>query len=299
MACFNPVTAYQSNNGESAVTFKPNKSISQTKIKLPCNGCIGCRLSYSKQWALRIMHEAKQYSKNCFITLTYDDEQLPSDQSLNVKHFQKFIKRLRKKYSNRTIRYFHCGEYGDLNNRPHYHACIFNLDFEDKEIFSSQNGYKTYSSKTLENLWGKGFTITADLTQLSAEYTARYVLKKVTGDAAKEHYQRIDQSTGEVIQLKPEYTTMSRRPGVGHAFYQQYKNDIYPSDEIIDNHFNKVPIPKYYDRLLQKEQPEILEHIKEERKQKSKPFRKDQTKERLNTREKCVLARLKQQKREL
>ena len=96
---------------------------------VPCGRCMGCRLEKSRQWAVRCVHEAKFYEDNCFVTLTYAPEHLPKDGSLNRKHVQDFIKRLRRRLDDRKIRVFYCGEYGDKLRRPHYHLCLFNCDF--------------------------------------------------------------------------------------------------------------------------------------------------------------------------
>jgi hypothetical protein len=53
-------------------------------LKIPCGRCIGCRLEYSRQWAMRCHHEASLHTFNSFITLTYDPENLPQDGSLDV-----------------------------------------------------------------------------------------------------------------------------------------------------------------------------------------------------------------------
>lgn len=92
MACFHPLTAYQSDSGE--IYFH---DVGHKELKLPCGQCIGCRLERSRQWAMRIIHEASMYDNNCFITLTYSPENLPPDGGLRKKHFQLFMKRLRKK----------------------------------------------------------------------------------------------------------------------------------------------------------------------------------------------------------
>ena len=159
---------------------------------------------------MRCHHEASLYQDNCFITLTYSDEHLPSDKSLHVDHFQKFMKRLRKRFGE-GVRYYHCGEYGEKYMRPHYHACLFNFDFPDKKIWKENNGNRLYISESLSELWPFGFVTIGDVTFESAAYVARYIMKKVNGDLAESHYERVDWDTGEVYHLKPEYTTMSRR----------------------------------------------------------------------------------------
>jgi len=100
---------------------------------------------------------------NIFITLTYSDEHLPSDNSLHLEHFQNFMKRLRKKYGE-NIRFYHCGEYGEQTQRPHYHACIFNFDFEDKKIWRRANGNNLYNSESLSKLWPFGYAVIGEVT---------------------------------------------------------------------------------------------------------------------------------------
>lgn len=43
-------------------------------MHLPCGRCIGCKLERSKQWAIRLMHEAQLHEANSFLNLTYDDK---------------------------------------------------------------------------------------------------------------------------------------------------------------------------------------------------------------------------------
>ena len=107
MPCFAPLTAFitpwqtnaQSGKSFRKVSFKEDSDHS-ININLACGQCIGCRLEKSKAWATRCMNEAQMHTQNCFITLTYNDDHLPSDQSLHHRDFQLFFKRLRKKFSN-------------------------------------------------------------------------------------------------------------------------------------------------------------------------------------------------------
>jgi len=175
--------------------------------------------------------------RNSFITLTYDSDQLPENGSLDVSHWQKFAKRLRKKSA---FRFFHCGEYGDENKRPHYHAILFGLDFSDDQVLIKEGKWGSlYTSPSLEKTWGKGYVTVGEATWQSAAYVARYIMKKVTGKDAEEHY------GGKT----PEYTTMSRRPGLGNSWFDKYNEDIYPHDEVIINGKPMRP-PKYYDSLI-------------------------------------------------
>lgn len=300
MTCFKPLIGYRSREvnptGKRSIVFDERKALwgKADQVKLPCGQCIGCRLERSRQWAMRCMHEAKMHERNCFITLTYDNEHLPSDRSLDVREFQLFMKRLRNRFGD-GIRFYHCGEYGELNGRPHYHACLFNFDFEDKTLWKVSNGVRLYVSRSLSEVWGKGFVTVGDVTFESAAYVARYILKKVNGDAAESHYgAKIDLTTGEFFdKRKPEYTTMSRRPGIGRAWYEKWSCDVFPSDEVIVRGKQMRP-PKYYDRLFEHDDPDTFKKIKEKRIENAKKHLDDQTPERLDVRERIKLAQLKQ-----
>lgn len=253
MPCYFPIHAFKGKSEDkqkTLIVFNRPNSWKGERIELPCGQCIGCRLERARNWAVRCVHEAQMYENNCFVTLTYDNLYLPKDGSLCLRDFQLFMKRLRKKFGN-GIRYFHCGEYGDENKRPHYHALLFNHDFEDKKYFSQKNGFVTYTSDDLSSLWKKGFTTVAGVSFESAGYVARYSLKKVTGEKAKEHYGI----------LAPEYATMSRRPGIGRSWFDKFSGDVYPADRVVINGTHSTP-PRYYDDLLGKSDPSGLALIK-------------------------------------
>ncbi len=222
------------------------------------------------------------HPKNSFVTLTYNTQSLPPDGSLNVKHWQDFAKRLRKKIG--PFRFFHCGEYGDKNGRPHYHACIFGEDFSADRIHLKGTGdHRLYTSKLLEETWQKGFCTAGQLTYESSAYVARYVLKKITGPMALKAYSRIS-ADGTEYQLKPEYITMSRRPGIGKTWLNKYASDVYPADEVIHKARRFRP-PRFYDKQLPEKQ---LEQLQQKRQQKVKLRGKDLTPERLIVREKVL-----------
>lgn len=285
MACYYPHNVYQKNepneNGKKPIRFKPAIGY-DSPIQIPCGNCIGCRLEYSRQWAIRCIHEASLHEDNCFITLTYSDEHLPENGTLVKKDFQDFMKRLRRKLERREfgkIKYYMCGEYGEKTYRPHYHACIFGFDFPDK-IFWSQNkqGDNLYISKLLEDTWQKGYVRIGSVTFQSAAYVARYVMKKAKGKKAKEisdetglrFYERINTETGEIVRLQPEYTNQSRGgrqgKGIASGWFENYKSDVYPSDFLVVNG-KKMKPPRYYDSLFELEEPETFENIKQRRKE--------------------------------
>ena len=273
--------------GKRPITFKRTEALVDMPVDVACGQCIGCRLERSRQWAVRCMHEASLHEYNCFITLTYDEDQVPSDFSLKVEHFQKFMKRLRFKFG-AGIRFFHCGEYGDLYGRPHYHAIIFNHDFYDKELFNIKKGVNLYTSKDLQELWPYGFSTVGDVTFESAAYVARYVTKKVTGEAAKEHY-------GD---RKPEYVTMSRRPGIAKAWFDKFKDDVFPHDFVLIRKNMKVKPPRYYDGQYELTNPDDFRRIKAIRKKRAAE-NPDNTDERLEVRHNIKKLQAKRLKRSL
>nr|QJB19918.1 MAG: replication initiator protein [Microvirus sp.] len=292
MPCYHPLKAFRNDANESRPTIHFNPHIGQYDIplRLPCGQCIGCRLDRSRQWAIRCVHEAQLHEKNCFLTLTYSDDHLPEGGSLRFKDFQDFMKRLRKRMG--PVRFFHCGEYGEKLSRPHYHACLFGLDFHDKYLWKENRGFPIYRSPILEELWPFGHSSIGAVTFESAAYVARYITKKITGKNAADHYERLDEY-GEYRQLDPEYTTMSRRPGIGSKWFAKYVNDVYPSDQVILAG-KKLKPPRFYDNLFDLSCPEEMEGIKFNRTKKAKLHAADQSPERLRDREFIQEAKLQQ-----
>lgn len=187
------------------------------------------------------------HARNCFLTLTYDEEHLPENLSTDVEHWKLFAKRVRKAMG--SFRFLHCGEYGEEKLRPHYHALLFGIDFaEDRIKYKVENGHQLWESKKLDDLWGMGRCTIGALSFDSAAYVARYALKKVTGPKAEEDgtYERVDARTGLVWQVKPEYITMSRRPGIGANWIKKFRSDVYPDDFIVMKG-QKFRPPKFYD----------------------------------------------------
>ncbi len=286
MTCYSPMKGWRSRsvnaNGKRSIVFNRSSAFIDLPLEIPCGQCIGCRLEKSRQWAIRCTHEAQLHGENSFITLTYSDDHLPGDRSLQLGDFQKFMKRLRKSIKEK-IRYYHCGEYGEQYGRPHYHACIFGHSFPDKKPWKTVNKEILYRSEALEKLWPQGYSSIGNVTFQSAAYVARYILKKITGDQAQEHYEYMNPETGEITQRMPEYTTMSRRPGIGTGWFNKFNTDVYPSDEVIMNGKQMRP-PKFYDGLYENQSPEKIKIIKRQRKAEAALHTDDQTPERLKVR---------------
>lgn len=244
MPCYYPIKAYRCSTG---ITFVDK---GDGELFLPCGQCIGCRLERSRQWAVRCVHEAQMHSSSCFVTLTYNDANVPYDMSLNYDHYQLFMRKLRKVVG--VVRFFMCGEYGEINSRPHYHACLFGLDFPDKYSWRvTDAGSESFRSPILEQIWTRGDCEIGEVNFESAAYIARYIVKKVTGDAAAEHYQSVDVRTGEIYNRVPEFCQMSRRPGIGATWFERYHREVFPRDRVVINGREASP-PRYYKKLLDK-----------------------------------------------
>lgn len=299
MTCYTPLKAHRLDDG--SISFKARAGEGDP-LELACGQCIGCRIGRSKMWAVRCMHEASLYENNCFLTLTYSDEYIPIDGSLDYTHFQGFMKRLRKRFQGKKIRFYMCGEYGDQTNRPHYHAIIFNHDFEDKELFfSSKSGHKVYRSAILEELWKFGQSSIGNVTEQSAGYVARYVVKKIigrgqdinpkTGKRFDAVYDRINADTGEVYKVIPEFTRMSLKPGIAQGWFDKFYNDVYPLDAIVTEGGRRMKPPRYYDKKYDAIEPYEFEAIKQERIMAALKNSKESTPERLAVKEEVLTAK--------
>lgn len=200
------------------------------------------------------------HAVSSFVTLTFSEENLPLDNSVNVRDVQLFMKRLRKSLAtpgaaedSTFIRFFACGEYGETLFRPHYHLIIFGHDFPDRYPWrKSPTGHPLYRSDSLEKLWPFGHSEIGTVTPQSAGYVARYCTKKVYGDdeRARAHYMRgyaLNPETGEerIWEVRREFIVMSRRPGIGMHWFQEFHMDCFPSDFVIVDG-QKRPVPQAY-----------------------------------------------------
>lgn len=249
--------------------------------EIPCGQCIACRLQYSREWANRCCLEMKDHKESYFITLTYDDDHLPTQyithpetgevdfpvHSLQKEDFQKFMKRLRYYAGNDELRFFGCGEYGEKNARPHMHIIVFGLHLDDLKLYRREycDGFVTemYNSELLDKAWQhRGFVVVEEANWYNIAYTARYVTKKLKGPAA-EFYDKYS--------LQPEFCLMSRKPGIGRNYFDTHSSDLFDSSDIVlgtPRGSISCSIPKYYKNLLDK--------LDGERYNKVKKFNKEQ-----------------------
>lgn len=309
--------------GKRSIVFNPHEGYTDMPVEVACGQCIGCRLERSRQWAMRCVHEASSYEDNCFVTLTYAPDHLPEDLGLHIEDFQKFMKRLRKQQprGKKTARYFHCGEYGEVcktcglskyyckcsvfiptKGRPHFHACLFDYDFHDKVFWkTSKTGEKYYISETLNRLWPKGFAILGDVTFESAAYVARYITKKINGEKAEkeETYVKYDpRNYGEAYQIRPEYTSCSKKPSIGTVWYKKFGQEAFRDDFCISRG-RKVSVPKAYAKAFEVDQLRDYQLLKARRRLAARKHEDNNTPERLAEREFCQERKAKALKRGL
>lgn len=294
MPCFTPLKAYRAPDG--GVVFDSKRGYSDRPLELGCGQCQGCRFERSRQWALRCVHEAQLHKRNSFVTLTYSPENVPRDGGLDVTHWQKFAKRLRKAIG--PFRFFHCGEYGERNKRPHYHACLFGVDFSADRIEWKPSKYGSlYVSPLLAEVWGLGHCSVGALTYESAAYVARYCMKKLTGDMGEREYTRFDSETGEAWNVRPPYVTMSRggrggKGGIGSEWFEKFHSDVFPSDEVVHDGRRFTP-PRYYLSKLEAQRgSDVVKAIQDARRARASKHKEDLTAARLAVREKVAAGRL-------
>lgn len=276
VACFSPIEAYQTASGDVLFVERTGADYVRT-LQLPCGQCVGCRLERARQWAIRCVHEASLHEANCFVTLTYRDDDLPPGGSLRYRDFQLFMKRLRRARPKCRIRFFVGGEYGELLSRPHFHALLFNCSFPDQVRLTD----RLFRSAELERLWPHGMSSIGAVTFESASYVARYCLKKITGKHADAYY-------GDKA---PELGRMSLRPAVGRTWFERFWRDV-RSDGKVVSRGRKMRMPRYYDGLLDGADPDASSELRASRELLGVSRRFDNTDERLAVREEVTRARL-------
>jgi len=295
MACNKPLIAYQAiekgANDTRAISFSPDGGTHP--IALPCGQCIGCRLDKARSWAMRLHLEGFDHKESCFLTLTYDEENVPYGETLVTEDLRRFIKRLRNHFSPARIRYYAVGEYGDDKGRPHYHAILFGADFHDRVVWRDRGDYSIDTSRRLTSIWKHGLATVQSNSIEAAAYVSRYAVKKITGDKAKQHYEALDPETGEILQRLPEFARMSRNPGIGSKWLEKYHGDLYPKGYVTDGKANKYSPPEYFNKLFKKWYPEAFEKLRDERREEVFEKYKNFNQDRADAREKIQKSQLK------
>lgn len=237
---------------------------------------------------MRCMHEAQMHEVNSFVTLTYREEDLPAGGELVHRDFQLFMKKLRKRAA---ARFFMCGEYGEENGRPHFHAILFGVHFADRKYWRrTDSGHACYRSDALEAIWTHGSSEIGSVTFESAAYIASYGLKWRDGQwALLPSGHRVDLESGELMMRKPAYMRCSLRPGIGATWLKRFKPDVVNFDHVVRDGVS-LKVPRYYDKLLEREDPELVRQLKLSREEKAMEF--DLDVDRLSAAERIAKSRL-------
>lgn len=286
MTCYSPITAFKPADG-GAISFR--EVVGSREVNIACGQCIGCRIAKRDSWAFRCYAESRMYRENSFVTLTYDNDNIPTHGSLNYSDVQSFHHRLRKRLG--PFRFFVVGEYGEQTLRPHYHALYFGLSFPDAVKSNSvYSKHDVFESKLLSDCWGKGQCSIGSVTYESARYCAVYTTKKITGDLAELHYSRLIKETGELVQVDPEFARMSLKPGIGASWFDKYYPEVLAHKGVHVNN-RKQKIPSYFMSRLEVMQNDDYEALKLDLM--SKVDLDNCTRERLEVREICAKAKSK------
>lgn len=305
MGCTAPIIGYRTADGKVKMP-KGELTLAHEKagaIGLPCGRCLDCRITRQRDWALRCQHEAQFHkhkdgsSNTCFLTLTYDDEHLPNDWSVDVRAWQLFAKKTRKRLG--SFRFLAVGEYGGEKLRPHYHALIFGQDFShDRVPMTDADGNPYFLSATLAKLWPQGIHHIQLMTQETVNYCCRYTIDKIQSE---EELERINPFTGEVWTVAKPFAVMSRGGrtgdgGIGSKWYKTYHKDVFPRDKIISNG-RELPVPRYYTKKLKEENEELAAIVQGQRDKFTAATAVDRTPERRHVKGKVTAAKMKLRKK--
>lgn len=208
-------------------------------LYLPCGHCRHCRMSRSREWYVRLYHESTYHDKQCFATLSYNDDNLPEDVQLHPEDVTLFLKKIRNNTKSK-IKYYISGEYGDEYGRPHWHCILFGVDLSEHTIHKRWNP-KTKrwalvsTSGPLNKSWKKGEIVLGTVTKDSLRYTTDYIHKKLYGDAAEKD--------GRVQPLARMSTSIGKQFALDNA--DQIKNQ-----KEITIFGVKMSVPRYYAKVL-------------------------------------------------
>lgn len=157
MACISPVQIKSPRNNDKY-------------IYVPCGRCAWCRKAKRNEWCLRFEIESKDNLYTDFVTLTYNEDNIPYyineedgvfEMRASQSDVQKFVKRLRK--AGYKFKYFIVSELGPKNKRPHYHGIFFSNE--------------KISEDDIQKKWNKGFTSSYPATPGAMRYVTKYILK--------------------------------------------------------------------------------------------------------------------------
>lgn len=262
LSCLNPQKGFLS-SVRGFVRHEDADSLGSIAVR--CGKCEGCRSASVMAWSTRVRHEAMMHDHVSVVHLTYSDENLPDDGSLSRAHLSQFFNGVHHRFG--TCRHFGCGEYGDRNERAHYHTILFGPDIPDRVPFKrGKSGQTLFSSESLSAAWkGRGHVLLEDFHHGAAAYIAAYILKKhvPVGDP-NGFYTAVDPATGAYVRKVAPFLSSSKAPAIGDLFFFKYRKSIYaPGGIILDG--RPCPPVHRYDLLLQEHFPDEWEKVFHER----------------------------------
>lgn len=277
MACHHPKPAYLSTEGK--VTFvRHEKALGKAGfMHIRCGMCNGCKFDHARDWAIRCYHESKLHQQACFVNPTYAPEFLPPHGTLDKRDLQLFLHRFRKAVTPAKIRYFAAGEYGTKKGRPHYHLVIFGWEPSERKLIGmTEKGNPIYQDELLQKCWGKGRITWSDFDAAAARYVAHYTadklksyaVDKIDPETGLRPYEVLDESSGQIWKLTPEFQLQSLKPGIGIDWLKQYWHEVFPADSVVMNG-KQYPPPRAYYKWLKENQPEVFDTVKRSRQAKS------------------------------
>ena len=222
-----------------------NIRVKDKNMLVACSNCMLCRKSRATEWTMRILAEMGYSNTAYFITLTYDDENLPYNMNLNPNDLKNFWKRARKAglvETGKQLKYYACGEYGDQNLRPHYHAIVLNMKLDLTKMYQEidMNGKINIRSAEIDKIWGMGKNAIGGAQRESIFYVTGYIRKKLNGKKAKEEY-------GENI---PPFARSSGN--IGFQYVKDNAEQILKNGYIPYDNGSKRKIPRTWLRWLEK-----------------------------------------------
>lgn len=211
---------------------------SENNLLCPCGQCIICKTRRKNEWIMRMQHEDLYMKYGIFLTLTYAPAHLPPDNSLCYDDFQRFMKRLRKRFPGVLFRYFVAGEYGSSlkSLRPHWHLILWfdqPVDFRPVPVTQFSNDLRR-QSLVINELWPAGFNTVGTVTTESISYVAGYVTKKIISDSEWKRTFPL---------LRPQFTKCSQ--GLGRQWMYDHAKEL-RNNLFIMKGSHKVGIPRYY-----------------------------------------------------
>lgn len=213
-------------------------------VKTTCGKCPECLSKKRQDWYIRLQIELQNSSSCYFLTLTYNNENLPyclDKPCFSVDDVQKFLKRLRKFYKSSKIKYFLIGEYGGNFGRPHYHAIMFNLPKKDIYVLNHE----------ISDIWSKGFTSIAPVTDARIGYCCKYCLQNLQSKRTAAH-----------PSLFPPFL-VSRRPAIGSSYLSDSNVIYHLNNKTFNSNINgrEFSLPRYLRDKIFQDYPDIKEQL--------------------------------------